>query len=67
MWIIEVPGGQRARPAEDSVWLQNVLTFAQPVTSCQPNQKGPGDTFSAPTLSKDGLHSCWDKIVLKGS
>jgi hypothetical protein len=62
--IVEVPDGSSIRPVEDTVWRQNVLTFSQPVTSCQPNQKGAAD-FSAPTLSTDGLHCCWDKIVLK--
>jgi hypothetical protein len=65
MWLIEVPSGSTVRPAEDTLWMQNVLTFAQPVTSCQPNQKGAADWFSAPTLSTDGLHCCWDKMILK--
>lgn len=67
MWLIEVPSGTSVRPAEDTIWLQNVLTFAKPVTSCQPRSKGSADYFSAPTLSPDGLHCCWDKIVLKAN
>jgi hypothetical protein len=65
MWLIEQPDGTSIKPVEDTIWLQNVLTFSMPVTSCQPNQKGAVDSFSAPTLSPDGLHCCWDKIVLK--
>jgi hypothetical protein len=65
MWIIEVPSGESIRPNEDTVWTQNVLTFSMPVTSCQPDQAGGSDYFSAPVLSKDGLHCCWDKIILR--
>jgi hypothetical protein len=67
MWLIEVPSGSSVRPAEDTIWLQNVLTFSQPVTSCQPRSRGSADYFSAPTLSTDGLHCCWDKIILKAN
>ena len=67
MWLIEVPSGSTVRPAEDTIWLQNVLTFSQPVTSCQPRSKGSADYFSAPILSPDGLHCCWDKIILKAN
>jgi hypothetical protein len=67
MWLIEVPSGSTVRPAEDTIWLQNVLTFKQPVTSCQPRSRGSADYFSAPTLSPDGLHCCWDKIILKAN
>ena len=67
MWLIEVPSGSSVRPAEDTVWRQNVLTFSQPVTSCQPRSRGSADYFSAPTLSTDGLHCCWDKIILKAN
>lgn len=65
MWLIEVPSGSSVRPAEDTIWLQNVLTFKQPVESCQPRSRGSADYFSTPTLSPDGLHCCWDKIILK--
>jgi hypothetical protein len=65
MWIIEVPSGESIRPNGDTVWTQNVLTFSMPVTSCQPDQAGGSDYFSAPVLSKDGLHCCWDKIILR--
>jgi hypothetical protein len=64
MWIVEVPSGSTVRPAEDTVFTQNVLTFKSPVTSCQPNQAGGADSFSAPILSTDGLHCCYEKIVL---
>lgn len=67
MWLIEVPSGSSVRPAEDTIWLQNVLTFKEPVTSCQPRSRGSADYFSAPTLSPDGLHCCWDKIILKAN
>jgi hypothetical protein len=46
------------------VYTDSVLTFASPVTSCQPNQRGPNDYFSAPRMSTDGLHCCIDKIIL---
>lgn len=67
MWLIEQPSGTSVKPAEDTIWLQNVLTFSKPVTSCQPRSKGSADYFSAPTLSTDGLHCCWDKIILKAN
>lgn len=65
MWLIEVPDGSSVRPSEDTIWTQNVLSFMQPVTSCQPRAVGPADYFSAPVLSQDGLHCCWDKMTLK--
>jgi hypothetical protein len=65
MWLIEVPDGSTVKPSDDTIWTQNVLTFSQPVTSCQPRAVGPADYFSAPILSKDGLHCCWDKMILK--
>ena len=64
MWIIEVPTGETIRPSEDVVFTQSVLTFASPVESCQPNQAGAADHFSAPVLSADGLHCCYDEIIL---
>ena len=65
MWLIEVPDGSSIRPVDDTIWTQNVLTFAEPVTSCQPDRIGSGDYFSAPILSPDGLHCCWDKIIMR--
>lgn len=65
MWLIEVPDRSSIRPVDDTIWLQNVLTFAEPVTSCQPDRIGSNDYFSAPILSPDGLHCCWDKIILR--
>jgi hypothetical protein len=65
MWIIEVPSGLTVRPAEDVVFTQSVLTFSSPVTTCQPNQAGTTDYFSAPVLSRDGLHCCYDEIILR--
>lgn len=65
MWLIEVPDGSSIRPVDDTIWTQNVLTFAEPVSSCQPDRIGSNDYFSAPVLSPDGLHCCWDKIILR--
>jgi hypothetical protein len=65
MWLIEVPDGSSIRPVDDTVWTQNVLTFKDPVTTCQPDRAGSADYFSAPVLSPDGLHCCWDKIILR--
>lgn len=63
IWDIEVPSS--ARPASDTFFEKSVLTFAEPVTSCQPtNVTGP-DYYSAPVRSPDGLHCCFDKIILK--
>jgi hypothetical protein len=63
IWDIEVPSS--ARPAEDTVFEKSVLTFSDPVTSCQPTNAAEIDSFSAPLLSPDGKHCCYDKIVLK--
>jgi hypothetical protein len=65
MWLIEVPDGSSIRPVDDTIWTQNVLTFSDPVTSCQPRAVGAADYFSAPILSPDGLHCCWDKIIMR--
>jgi hypothetical protein len=47
------------------VFTNTVLTFKAPVTSCQPNQRGPNDYFSAPQASSDGLHCCIAKVTLR--
>jgi hypothetical protein len=65
MWIIEVPSGETIKPVDDVVFTQSVLTFNAPVTSCQPSQAGTTDYFSAPVLSPDKLHCCYDKIILR--
>ena len=59
-WAVEVPSGARIAPAEDTVFTQSVLTFSAPVTTCQPSQAGAEDYFSAPVLSPDGLHCCYE-------
>jgi hypothetical protein len=64
-WAVEVPSGSSVAPAEDTVYLKSVLTFNKPVTSCQPDQAGKNDYFSAPILSPDGLHCCYDEIVMR--
>jgi hypothetical protein len=64
-WAVEVPSGESIKPTEDVEFTDNVLTFEKPVTSCQPSQAGEADYFSAPVLSSDGLHCCYDKIVLR--
>lgn len=63
IWDIEVPSS--ARPAEDTIFEKSVLTFTQPVTSCQPSSAAEVDFFSAPVLSPDGMHCCYDKLILK--
>lgn len=65
MWVVEVPSGETIRPVEDSVFTDSVLTFASPVTTCQPTQAGTTDDFSAPILSPDGLHCCYPTIILR--
>jgi hypothetical protein len=64
-WAIEVPRGETIVPADEQVFTDNVLTFAAPVTSCQPSQHGPMDYFSTPILSTDKLNCCYEKIVLR--
>lgn len=64
-WAVEVPTGETITPTADTVFTQSALTFSAPVKTCQPSQAGAKDTFSAPVLSVDGLHCCYDQIVLK--
>jgi hypothetical protein len=63
IWDIETPGS--SRPAEDTYFEKSVLTFESPVTSCQPSSAPEVDYFSAPILSPDGLHCCYEKMILK--
>jgi hypothetical protein len=63
IWDIEVPSS--ARPAEDTIFEKSVLTFSDPVTSCQPTNAAEVDYFAAPVLSADGKNCCYDKIILK--
>lgn len=63
IWDIETPTA--ARPVEDTLFEKSVITLAQPVTSCQPNVAAKVDSFSAPVLSADGLHCCFDSVILK--
>ena len=63
IWDIEIPGS--SRPAEDTIFEKSVLTFSAPVTSCQPTNASAPEYYSAPVLSTDGLHCCYDKIILK--
>ena len=63
IWDIEVPSS--SRPAEDTIFEKSVLTFTQPVTSCQPSSAAEVDFFSAPVLSTDGLNCCYEKLILK--
>lgn len=63
IWDIEVPAS--SRPAEDTIFEKSVLTFTQPVTSCQPSSAAEVDFFSAPVLSPDGLNCCYEKLILK--
>lgn len=64
-WAVEVPDGESIVPAADTIFTQSVLTFSAPVKTCQPSQAGAQDSFSAPVLSTDGLHCCYDKIILR--
>ena len=63
IWDIETPTS--SRPAEDTIFEKSVVTMAMPVTSCQPSIGAKVDYFSAPVLSPDGLHCCFDQVVLK--
>jgi hypothetical protein len=63
IWDIETPAS--SRPAEDTIFEKSVVTMAEPVTSCQPSIGAKVDYFSAPVLSPDGLHCCFDQIILK--
>jgi len=63
IWDIEVPS--QARPAEDTIFEKSVLTFTEPVKSCQPTSAAEVDYFSAPVKSPDGMSCCFEKMVLK--
>jgi hypothetical protein len=63
IWDIEVPS--QARPAEDTIFEKSVLSFTEPVDSCQPTSAAEVDYFSAPIKSPDGLHCCFEKLILK--
>jgi hypothetical protein len=63
IWDIEEVSS--TKPTEDIIFVDSVLTFATPATTCQPNQRGPTDYYSAPTLSPDGLRCCYGKIILR--
>lgn len=63
IWDIETPGS--SRPAEDTFFEKSVLSFESPVTTCQPSSAPEVDYFSAPILSPDGLHCCYEKMILK--
>jgi hypothetical protein len=65
-FAIELPnGGGMVVPSEDVLFTHNLLTFKSPVSSCQPNQRGPTDYFAPPVLSTDGLQCCISKIILR--
>ena len=65
-WAIELPvGGGNVAPSEGVVFKNNVLTFAKKASTCQPDQRGPNDTFTAPRASTDGLSCCISQIVLR--
>lgn len=63
IWDIEEVSS--TKPREDVLFVDSVLSFASPATTCQPSQRGPNDYFSAPVLSPDGLHCCYAKIILR--
>ncbi|HEX6239855.1 MAG TPA: hypothetical protein VFZ61_03130, partial [Polyangiales bacterium] len=63
IWDIEEVSS--TKPTEDILFVDSVLSFARPATTCQPSQRGPTDYFSAPVLSPDGLHCCYGKIILR--
>jgi hypothetical protein len=63
-WAIEIPAGETIMFTDQVVYTDSVLTFKSPVTSCQPSERGPNDSFTAPVLSTDGLSCCYDKIIL---
>jgi len=63
IWDIEVPS--QARPAEDTIFEKSVLSFTEPVESCQPTSAAEVDYFSAPVKSPDGKSCCFEKMILK--
>jgi hypothetical protein len=63
IWDIEEVSS--TKPTEDIIFVDSVLSFASPATTCQPSQRGPRDYFTAPVLSPDGLHCCYSKIILR--
>jgi hypothetical protein len=67
IWDIEQPYGGAVAPPEDVVFTDSVISFASPATSCQPNDRGANDYFSAPVVSADGLHCCIAKITLRAA
>ena len=63
---IELP--TRTKPAGDLVFTHTVITLAAPsAEACQPNTRGTNDYFTAPRASADGLHCCFERIVLRAS
>jgi hypothetical protein len=66
-FAIEIPQGESTLPPEDVIFTDTVLTFGSPATTCQPNQRGPNDYFSAPQASADGLRCCIAKITLRAN
>lgn len=66
LFEIELPGS--AKPTEDVVFTDTVLTFAEPDEErCQPLSRGQNDYFSTPTASADGLRCCFSRIVLRAA
>lgn len=63
--IFDIEEVSSTKPSEDVIFVDSILSFASPASSCQPSQRGPRDYFSAPQLSADGLHCCYAKIVLR--
>jgi hypothetical protein len=65
-WAIEATtsavGG--FKPTAETVFEKSVLTFSEPVTSCQPTNADGSDRYAAPMLSPEGMHCCYERIGL---
>jgi len=67
LFWIELPGGT-ARPVEDAEFGSVVLTTKMPaVSACNALARGGRDFLAKPRFSKDKLHCCVDRLVLRAN
>lgn len=67
LFWIELPNGA-ARPVEDAEFGSVVLTTKMPaVSACNALARGGRDFLAKPRFSKDGLHCCVDRLVLRAN
>ncbi|WP_437835581.1 hypothetical protein [Sorangium sp. So ce1153] len=53
-------------PVSDVVFTSTILKFASPeADACQAQWRGESDYFAAPVASRDGLHCCISRIILR--